>query len=261
MIIIVRKPNEFPSQGEKVIGTVKRLNPYSAFVALDEYNGKEGMIHISEAARKWVKDIREVVKEGQKVVALVMRVEPERGHIALSLKRLGKRDYDEKMKEFKRELKAEKMLELVGRELGLDLDKTYEEVGFPMQELFGEMFKGFQTALTNPDILGKKGIPEKYVKVIKSVAEKVMELKEVETKGMLHLVSYAPDGIEQIKNILNETSKKSVEIKYISAPNYLISIKSKDIKAAERKLETMAAETIKQIEKSGGEGKFEKVKE
>ncbi len=257
---MVRKPSEFPSQGEKVIGTVRRLNPYSAFVELDEYDGKEGMIHISEAARKWVKDIREVVKEGQKVVALVMRVEPEKGHIALSLKRLGKRDYDEKMKEFKRELKAEKMLELVGKDLGFNLDKAYEEIGFPLQDIFGEMFKGFQTALTNPDILGKKGIPEKYVKVIKAVAEKVMELKEIEIKGMLHLTSYASDGVEQIKNILKEAAKKNIEIKYISAPKYQVSIRSKDIKLAEKKLETAANEIIRQIEKDG-EGKFEKVKE
>ncbi|TRZ55054.1 translation initiation factor IF-2 subunit alpha [archaeon] len=257
---MVRKPNEFPSQGEKVIGTVKRLNPYSAFVELDEYEGLEGMIHISEASRKWVKDIREIVKEGQKVVALVMRVDPEKGHIALSLKRLGRRDYDEKMKEFKREQKAEKMLELVGKELGLNIDQAYEEVGFPLMDIFGEMFKGFQTALTNPDILGKKGIPEKYVKVIKAVAEKVMELKEIEIRGMLELRSYAPDGVERIKNILAEAAKK-MEVKYISAPKYLISIKSKDIKTAEKKLETMADEIIRQVEKADGEGKFEKIKE
>ncbi len=258
---MVRKPTEFPSQGEKVIGTVKRLNPYSAFVVLDEYKGREGMIHVSEAARKWVKDIREVVREGQKVVALVMRVEPERGHIALSLKRLGKRDYDEKMKEFKREQKAEKMLEMMGKELGFNLDKAYQEIGFPLQELFGEMFKGFQTVLTNEGILKKKGIPEKYVKIIKSVAEKTLALKELEIKGMLELRSYAPDGVEQIKKILQEHAKKNVEIKYISAPKYLLSIKSKNIKLAERKLETMANEIIKQIEKADGEGSFERVKE
>lgn len=257
---MVRKPYEYPSQGEKIIGTVKRLNPYSAFVALDEYPGKEGMIHISEASRRWVKDIREIVKEGQKVVALVMRVEPEKGHIALSLKRLGRRDYDEKMKEFKREQKAEKMLELVGKELGMNLDKAYDEIGFPLMELFGEMFKGFQTALTNPEILSKKGIPEKYASVIKAVAEKVMELKEIEIRGMLYLTSYAPDGVERIKSILAEAAKK-MEVKYISAPKYLVSIKSKDIKAAERKLETEANEIIRQIEKADGEGRFERVKE
>jgi len=173
---------------------------------------------------------------------------------------LGKRDYDEKMKEFKRELKAEKMLELVGKDLGFNLDRSYEEIGFPLMDIFGEMFKGFQTALTNPDILGKKGIPEKYVKVIKSVAEKVMELKEIEIRGMLELRSYAPDGVEQIKNILAEAAKK-MEVKYISAPKYLVSIKSKDIKLAERRLETLANEIIRQVEKADGEGKFEKIKE
>src|SRR3989337_2948601 len=139
-----KKPNQWPEKYELVIGKVVRVNPFSAYISLEEYGKKEGMIHISEAARKWIKDIREVLKEGQNVVVQVLVVDQEKKHITLSLKRVNKREAEEKLKEFKREQKAEKMLAQVAKETGLSLEKAYEEIGFKLQEEFGELFKAFQ---------------------------------------------------------------------------------------------------------------------
>ena len=91
------KKGEWPEKREIVLGTVTRVNPFSAFVSLDEYNNKEGMIHISEVAGKWVRDIRKFVKVGQKVVVMVMRVDKDKSHITLSLKRVKKYDTEKKM--------------------------------------------------------------------------------------------------------------------------------------------------------------------
>ena len=76
------KKGEWPERREVVIGTVTRVNPYSVFISLEEYGNKEGMVHISEVAGKWVRDIRDFVKVGKKVVALVMNVDLEKQHIA-----------------------------------------------------------------------------------------------------------------------------------------------------------------------------------
>lgn len=250
---MVRKLREYPEQGELVLGTIKKVNPYSVFVYLDEY-GKEGMIHIGEIARKWIKDIRDFVKENQKIVALVMDVKKEKGHITLSLKRVSKRDAEERMKEFKREQKAEKMLELVGNELKMTLDQAYEKIGFELQEIFGEMFKAFQIALTNEELLKRKGIPEKYVKIIKTVAEKTMEIREITIKGILELKCFESDGIEIIKDSLKKAKEKyGIDIKYISAPNYSLSLKTKDAKEGEKILEDAGKFIINNIK---GEGNF-----
>ncbi len=255
---MVRKANKFPEVGEKVIVTVKNVNPYSVIVALDEYNNKEGMIHISEVARKWIKDIRDFVKVGQKRPALVIKVDRQKNYINLSLKRLEKRDIEEKMNEFKREQKAEKMLALVGKKLGMSLDEAYEKIGFMLQETFEEMFKAFYIALTNSEMLAKKGIPEKYAKAIIDVAKKNMQLKEVKISGILNLSCAKPDGIKRIKKVLMEAEKEGFEVKYISAPSYSISIKTRNIKESEIKLAKMAEKLIKKIEKVGGTGSFSK---
>jgi len=195
------KKGEWPRKGEIVLGTVVKVNPFSAFVALDEYDKKEGMIHISEIAGKWVRDIRKFVKVGQKIVVLVMRVDKEKQHITLSLKRVKKYDTEQKMKEYKQELKAEKMLKTLAEKANISLEKAYQEIGYPLQDIFGEMFKAFQMSLTDKDyeILLKKGIPEKWAKLIKSVAEEQMELKEITIKGLIELKCYKPNGIKIIK--------------------------------------------------------------
>jgi len=254
-----KKSKEWPEKGELIIGTVVRVNTFSAFVSLEEYGNKEGMIHISEVARKWIKDVREHVKVGQKIVALVFRVDKVKGHITLSLKRIRRRDAEEKMKEYKREQKAEKMLSQVAKELKISLDEAYEEIGFQLEETFGEMFKAFQTVLMPDgyDILVKKGIPEKFAKVIKSVAEKQMEVKEVAVKSLVELKCFKPDGVDIIKNVLKDAKEKyNLDVKYISAPRYSLILKTKHPKVGEKKLKEAAEKIIENLKNLGGEGTF-----
>ncbi len=40
------------------MATVKEVFDQGAYLTLDEYEGKEGMVHISEIASGWVKNIR-----------------------------------------------------------------------------------------------------------------------------------------------------------------------------------------------------------
>jgi len=256
---MVRRITKYPVAGELVIGDVSRVNPYSAIVRLEEYPGLEGMIHISEVARKWIKDIRDFVKEGQHVVTKVIRVE-EGGHIELSLKRVSRNEADGKLKEVKQEQKAEKMLAMAGKEMGLNLDKAYVEMGFKLQEEFGGMWEGFKKSSTpeGRELLKKRGIADKWISALASAAEKTMETKEVEIKGLLELRTMAPNGIEMIKEALGEAEKAGIEVSYISAPKYDLRIRTKDAKKGEKMIRDAAEAAIKKLSAAGGEGKFER---
>ena len=78
----------YPDVGDLAIATVKRVVDYGAYVRLDEYEGIEGLVHISEISTTWVKNIREHVREGQKLVLKVLRVDRERAQVDLSLRRV-----------------------------------------------------------------------------------------------------------------------------------------------------------------------------
>lgn len=257
--VMVRKPTKFPQKGEIIIGRITKVNPFSASVKLLEYPEIEGMVHISEVARKWVKDIREFVKVEKQIVAKVIRIENKL--VMLSMKRVSRNEAESKLKEFKREQRAEKMLELAAKELGISLDQAYKEVGFKLQEEFGELWTGFIHAMNEKGrkLLLKRGIPEKWVKVLAEVAERSIGIRETVLKGYLELTCSSPNGIEIIKTALLSAKKAGVEIRYISAPKYLISLRTTEAKKGEKALLKAAETAIKLVQKHGGQGSFKRI--
>ncbi|MDF1562408.1 MAG: 30S ribosomal protein S1 [Deltaproteobacteria bacterium] len=70
--------------GLELQGTVTRLQPFGAFVALG--GGMEGLVHVSELSDRRINHPKEVVEEGQRVDVRVIEVDPERRRIALSMR-------------------------------------------------------------------------------------------------------------------------------------------------------------------------------
>jgi S1 RNA binding domain protein len=71
--------------GAVVEGTVQRITPYGAFLQLED--GRLGLVHISEIDRNYVRDVREHLRENDKVQAKVVAIK-EDGKIDLSIKAL-----------------------------------------------------------------------------------------------------------------------------------------------------------------------------
>ena len=71
--------------GAIVEGEVSGITNFGAFVQLPEV--KVGLIHISEVSNVYVKDVREFLKEHDKVKVKVLSID-ERGKIGLSIKQL-----------------------------------------------------------------------------------------------------------------------------------------------------------------------------
>ncbi|MCS7190400.1 MAG: S1 RNA-binding domain-containing protein, partial [Fimbriimonadales bacterium] len=67
--------------GQRFKGIVRRITSYGAFVDIGEY---EGLLHVSEISWARINDPREVLKEGDEIEVVVIRLEPENGKVALS---------------------------------------------------------------------------------------------------------------------------------------------------------------------------------
>ena len=72
--------------GEELSGTVTGIQPYGAFVALDE--STQGLVHISEITYGFVKDINEHLSVGQQVTVKVLEVDETDKKISLSVRSL-----------------------------------------------------------------------------------------------------------------------------------------------------------------------------
>jgi len=75
------------TQGTVIEGRVRNITEFGAFVGLEE--GIDGLIHISDMS--WLKHVKhpsEVVKKGQKIQAIVLKVDKEKQRISLGIKQL-----------------------------------------------------------------------------------------------------------------------------------------------------------------------------
>ena len=97
--------------GAVIDGTVARITPYGAFLQLDE--GQVGLVHISEIDRNYVKDVRDHLRENDRVTVKVVSIKDD-GKIDLSIKALqdppprplrkGRDpDFEQKLKRFMRQ--------------------------------------------------------------------------------------------------------------------------------------------------------------
>ena len=70
--------------GDVVTGTVSKITGFGAFVELEA--GVEGLLHISQVSTKPVRDIHNLLEEGAKVTARIMKTDPNERRIALSVR-------------------------------------------------------------------------------------------------------------------------------------------------------------------------------
>jgi small subunit ribosomal protein S1 len=73
--------------GQLVKGRVTRLAKWGAFARIVGDEAIEGLIHISELADERVSHPRDIVQSGDVVPLRIVRIEPERHRMALSLRR------------------------------------------------------------------------------------------------------------------------------------------------------------------------------
>jgi small subunit ribosomal protein S1 len=71
---------------QRVVGKITNVTDFGAFAQLED--GIEGLIHISELADNEINHPTDVVKRGEKYLLEVIKIEPERQRIGLSLKRV-----------------------------------------------------------------------------------------------------------------------------------------------------------------------------
>jgi general stress protein 13 len=72
--------------GEELTGKVTGIQPYGAFVALDEET--QGLVHISEITYGFVRDINDYLAVGDEVKVKVLEVDQDAGKISLSIRAL-----------------------------------------------------------------------------------------------------------------------------------------------------------------------------
>ncbi|MCW4006601.1 MAG: translation initiation factor IF-2 subunit alpha [Candidatus Bathyarchaeota archaeon] len=260
-----RKP-QWPEPGDLIIATIENVTDYGAYARLDEYE-KRGLLHVSEISSSWIRNIRDFVRENQKMVLKVLRVDVNKGHIDLSLRRVTKRERIEKIKSWKKERKADALLRGVAEKVGMTAEELYDKAGVLIDDRYG-LYDGFEKAAKDgAEPLVKLGIPEDIATVFAQVADERIKVKMVQVKGTMELRCMKPNGIKCIKDAFAQAKKQQekardakVHFYVLAAPKYGVDVSAENWKRAEEVLQKVSQTVVTHLTKAGGQGSFRREK-
>ena len=247
--------------GDLVVASVTKVADYGAYVKLDEYKNKEGLIHISEISTTWVRNIRNHVREGQKLVLKVLRINTEKGQVDLSLRRVTGREKAETLLEWKKYKKADSILKSAIEKLSIDAGSA-ENLYNLILDKYGSHYDALQEAVEEgEETFAKIGIDPNWAKVITEVARTKIKTERASCKAVLELTCFKPDGIEHIKKgLLNAKKAKKprgsmIKVYAVGAPKYQIEVTAKDYSEAEKVLKEAIDQAVSTIDQAGGQGR------
>ncbi|MEM2143661.1 MAG: translation initiation factor IF-2 subunit alpha [Candidatus Thorarchaeota archaeon] len=257
---MVLRRAEWPQVDDFAIAVATKVTSYGAYVTLPEYNNKEGFIHISEISSTWVRNIRNHIHENQRVVVKILQVDPEKGQIDCSLRRVSAEAARAKNNEWKRAQKAERILEQLASDSNMTLQETYRAVGWPLEDHFGEIYTALEKiAVEGEAALVSVDIPRELRARLIELARSRIETPSVELDGELNIQVPGIDGVEVIKKALlaglsvaKNNRSSTVDIYTLGSPRYKLRITGPDYKEAESVLSAVVEAVSGIVRAQGG---------
>tara|TARA_Y100000310_G_scaffold340574_1_gene436895 strand:- start:10068 stop:10868 length:801 start_codon:yes stop_codon:yes gene_type:complete len=261
------KKSGFPNDGEIVLCTVKKILKTTVFVRLDEYQDKEGIIHISEISPGRIRTIRDFVREGKKIVCKVLRKNEKYQNLDLSLRRVTTGQKLNKLKEVKLEDNCEKIIKAIASQMKLDFKKLYMNLRKDILKEYETLSQCFQEIAETEELsLTKLGVERNIATNLEAMIRTRLKPQEIKVSRIINLTCPTPSGIESIKKSIKkalqlaEKNGYNLKLTYISAPKYSVTISSLNPKQAENEVEEIIDKISKEIEKEKGTIEIEKEK-
>jgi len=231
------KRQGIPEEDEIVLCKVTKIFPNSVFVDLLEY-GHGGMVHISEIAPGRIRNLRDYVSDGRQIVCKVLRLDREKGHIDLSLRRVNSTQRVEKLEEIKQELKAEALVKNLAKKLQKPAEKIYQEIAGKVLKKYSHIYGCFQDVVAGVVDLEKLGLEKSLAKEVTTAVLDKFKPPKIMLQGEVTLQSYQPDGVERIKTTLQkiELVSPTLTITYLGGGKYKLVVEDLDYKPAEKTL-------------------------
>jgi len=233
----------FPKEGECVFCTVTKVQYNSVFVNLDEYEHKHGMIHISEVSPGRIRNINDYVKEGKVVICKVLRINKERGHIDLSLRRVNESQRRSKIEERKQQAIAENIIKSYAQLNKLELKPIYELIASVILTHAPSMYAAFESVVEEGKSLVEFGLDKTLAKSLEILIKERIKPKQVEIEGTLTVECYDEDGVDSVNKLVLEVSKVSdlLKTQFLGAGRYKLEITAPDYTVAEKIVDDIQA--------------------
>jgi len=176
----------------------------------------------------------------------------------LSLRRVNESEKRRKIDDIKKEQNAEKIIEIAAGKIGIKTEELYKIISEKIKE-YTSFHDFFEQAVKDGNLLTGIGIDENYSKILEDTIKQRIKPTKVEIKGKLKITSFAPNGIDIIKESLKkaeDAAKGAISISYLGSGLYRLMIKAGNYKEAEKLMKNATESAITLVTKNAGEAEF-----
>lgn len=225
----------YPEIDDLVMVNVKEIADMGAYVKLLEYDDIEGMILLSELSRRRIRSIQKLIKVGRNEIAVVLRVDQDKGYIDLSKRRVSPEDAIKCEDRFNKSKTVHSILRHMAEKHQVPLLKLYETYAWPLARKYGHAYDGFKLVITKPDQIFADITPisqEIHLDLINQISRKLTP-NPVKIRADIEVTCFSYDGIDAIKAALKagesaSTEEVPVKIKLVAAPLFVLTSLSLD---------------------------------
>ncbi|MCX6748950.1 MAG: S1 RNA-binding domain-containing protein [Candidatus Pacearchaeota archaeon] len=211
-------------EGEVVLCTVKSIVGTTVFVTMGGEG--EGSIVMSEIAPGRIRNLREYVVPGKKIVCKILEIN-DKGNIHLSLRRVAEKERKELLEKGEKEKTALSIIRTIAKEKALEIAEEIKKES-SLQDFL-------QNCRTSPEKLSKFFTKEEAERLCKILQEKKETQVTVSQEFLLSCKEQ--DGLTRIRSILGKH-----DITYLAAGHYGIKIIASDYKKANLEMQKILEE-------------------
>lgn len=251
--------NKYPEVDDVVVVNVKEIADMGAYVKLLEYDDVEGMILLSELSRRRIRSIQKLIKVGRNEVAVVMRVDKDKGYIDLSKRRVSPEEATKAEERFNKSKAVHSILRHVAEKHKVPLETLYETIGWPLSRKYGHAYEGFKVAITNSDSVFEdiKAPSEDILEDLKAQIARKLTPNPIKVRADVEVTYFGYEGVDAVKNALRagenlSTDMNPVKVKLVAAPLFVLTCVSLDKNGAVEALKKSIEEMKQSIESVGG---------
>jgi translation initiation factor 2 subunit 1 len=210
-------------------------------VSLLEYNNIEGLILLSELSRRRIRSINKLIRVGRNEVAMVLRVDKDKGYIDLSKRRVSPEDVAACEDKFNKAKAVHGVLRHLAERRKFHLEDLYERIAWPLYRKYGHAYDAFKIALVEDSSSGKLeedpfttlDVPADVIDELKLYIRRRLAPQPIKIRADVEVSCFTYDGIDAIRDALFAgiavgTENSPIKIRLIAPPIYVLSTMTLD---------------------------------
>lgn len=248
---------KFPEADEVVMVNVVRITQMGAYVTLLEYNNIEGMVMYSELSRRRIRSINKLIRVGKTEAVMVMRVDPDKGYIDLSKRRVAPEDIAAVEDRYQRAKAVHSILRHVASKVGVSLESLYTSFAWDLYKKYGHAHEAFRRSVADPSIFDEYDIPKKTKDLLMIGIKRRLTPKPIKVRADVEVRCFTYEGIDAIRAALLagkacSTEETPISVKLIAPPVYVFLTSSPSKETGLAAIQAAVDATRAVIEEKGG---------